>query len=337
MIKRIIELSRQPAHLCVRDEQLLLLSRTERPARLPTHPPNLITSIPCEDLGMVMVDERETTYTHHALATLAAHGCAVVFCGANHQPVGVLLPYPEHTETVWRIDAQVKAGRVKRKQLWAAIVKAKVVQQASLLTGPHAAALIHLANRVRSGDPENIEAQAAKQYWATWLGSTPFSRRPGSSGGQPPNDLLDYGYAVVRAALARAIVLAGLIPAIGLKHSNRSNAFCLADDLIEPFRPYVDARVRWMHSIGQTTVSPDAKSNIISLLYSTLTDSVGAGPFWVVVQRYVASFVRALSGKAEDLDIPSTPARTLADAQWQPAPARQRTFGHGPAADPPDD
>jgi CRISPR-associated protein Cas1 len=316
VIKRTVELSRQPSHLCVRDGQLLILRRSEPRQRLPSNPTNLAGVIPCDDLGLLIVDERDTTYSHHALATIADRGGSLVICGDNHLPVGVLLPYPDHTETVWRIDSQLRAGKVHRKQFWTRIVRAKVMAQADLLA--HAPVtqqqLRELARRVRSGDSSNVEAHAAKVYWSCWLPDCPFTRE--AQGPHPLNAMLDYGYSIMRAALARAIVGGGLIPAIGIKHSNRSNAFCLADDLVEPLRPFVDARVRWMRSIGLQALDTRAKGHLLSLLYSDVEGPGGSGPLHVVIHRYVASFVRALEGDAGDLQfIPTSPSR-LAATNW---------------------
>jgi CRISPR-associated protein Cas1 len=300
----------------VRDGQLLILRRTETRSRLPANPPNLAGIIPCDDIGLLIVDERDTTYSHHALATIADRGGSLVVCGDNHLPVGVLLPYPDHTETVWRIESQVNAGKVLRKQLWARIVWAKVLAQADLLS--HAASkqqqLRALARRIRSGDSSNVEAHAAKVYWAHWLPDRPFTRE--AQGTDPLNALLDYGYAVMRAALARAIVAAGLIPALGIKHSNRSNAFCLADDLVEPLRPFVDARVRWMRSIGLCALDTRSKGHLLSLLYADVEGPGGSGPLHVVIHRYVASFVRALDGDIAALQLIATNPSQLASTNW---------------------
>jgi CRISPR-associated protein Cas1 len=333
VIKRTIEISRQPTHIAVRDEQLLILRKTEPPRPLPAHPTNLAGSIPCEDLGVLMVDERDTTYSHSALVKLAEHGCALVVCGRDHHPAGMFLPISANTELLARLDAQLSATKPTVKRLWTIIVAAKVRAQADALpptlpttdeeTEQVRGKLLALARDVRSGDPENIEAQAAAVYWPeVFRRSTfiphPFRRRagvarlsePGSASVSelPPNNLLDYGYAALRAAVARSIVSAGLLPALGIKHRGRSNPFCLADDLMEPLRPLVDVRVRWLTERGEIGLDQTVKAELLRVL----TDEVECGepptplrgPLLVALTRYVASFVRVLTGEQEKPSIP---------------------------------
>ena len=244
VIKRTLEISREPAHLSVRDDQLVLKRDGQT-----------IGQVPCEDIGVVLVDHPQTTYTHAALAKLAASDAVVVICGRDHLPAAMLLPMVDHSQVVWRLNAQLDISQPLRKQLWRQLVVAKVEAQARNLSPelPAHRKLLALAREVRSGDPTNIEAQAARVYWGNWLWQlaneeTPAFRRDPDLPGL--NSFLNYGYAVVRAAIARAIVAAGLLPSLGLHHRNRSNAFCLADDLIEPLRPLVDDRVRELHRQG---------------------------------------------------------------------------------------
>ena len=296
MIKRTVEISQQPAHLTVKNEQLLILHRDK--------PTSQAATIPCEDIGVVMVDQDATTYTHVALQTLLRFGAALVVCGRDHLPAGVLLPMAKHSEVVWRIDEQLSASKPLCKQLWRQLVQAKVRAQASNLPEDSRARsrLLGLARRVRSGDPQNIEAQAAKAYWAEWLPNKKFRRDP--DGGDPLNALLNYGYAVLRAAVARALVSAGLLPVLGIHHSNRSNAFCLADDLVEPLRPLVDARVRALYLEGRTKLDQPTKASLLELL--TLAVKVGdqSGPLMVALHRMVGSLVTCYKGTTKTLEIP---------------------------------
>lgn len=318
MIKRTIEISREPAHLAVRQEQLLILRKDGAArSRLPAHPPNLARAIPCEDLGVVMVDSRETTYSHHALARLAEHGAAVVICGQDHHPVAMCLPISTNTELLARLDAQIGASKPMLKRMWQQIVVAKIRAQTGALPPCGGARvqevrrkLLSLASRVRSGDPENVEAQAASIYWPALFDgcecvAAPFRRVAGDRLAKSPNSLLDYGYSALRAALARAIVAAGLLPALGIKHVGRSNPFCLADDLMEPLRPLTDRRVRWLAQRGEVELCQPVKAELLGVL----TDEIGSdglkGPLLVAVTRYVASFVRVLSGEDAALEIPA--------------------------------
>jgi CRISPR-associated protein Cas1 len=312
VIKRTLEISRESAHLSVRDEQLVLKRDGE-----------IVGQVPCEDIGIILVDHPQTTYTHGALAKLAESDAAVVICGRDHLPAAILLPMADHSQVVWRLDAQLSVSRPLRKGLWKQLVVAKIKAQAANLADdlPARRKLVALAREVRSGDPTNIEAQAAKIYWGNWLATSNieqleterFRRDPDATG---LNSFLNYGYAVVRAALARAIVAAGLLPSLGIHHRNRANAFCLADDLIEPLRPLVDDRVRELHRQGYDELNQPAKAAILEILADRVTIGDGeenTGPLMVQLHRYVASLVRCYTGKARALDIPK-PVGGVSDA-----------------------
>lgn len=306
MIKRTIEISSAPAHVSARSKQLIL----ERDGVQ-------VASIPCEDLGMVVVDHPETTYTHSALATLVESDAVVVICGRDHLPRGVLLPLADHSQVVWRLWDQISAAKPVCKRLWQQLVRAKIIAQARLLPASSVARrkLVELARQVRSGDPSNIEGQAAKIYWQAWLRDSddqplpemerwlPFRR---DADGDGLNALLNYGYAIVRAALARALVSAGLLPALGLHHCNRANAFCLADDLIEPLRPLVDHEVRDLARRGIGSIGPTAKENLLRLLAVEVRYAGQTGPLMVALQRYIASLVNCFDGSAQRLEIPTS-------------------------------
>ena len=320
MIKRTIEISTQPMHLTTRNGQLLLLRKEGLPKRLPAEPPDLAASIPCEDLGVVLIEHAGTTYSHAALTTLLSHDAAVVICGPDHLPAGMLLPMMDHSEVVHRLHDQISIKKPLRKRLWKQIVQAKIRAQAENLPAGSSirARLLALVRNVRSGDPTNVEAQAARAYWQVWLQSdgaeahnTPFRRDPA---GPPPNNFLNYGYSVLRAAVARAIVSAGLTPALGIHHHNRANSFCLADDLVEPLRPVVDEQVRELHHDGHTELTPAAKTVLLESLTLRVRTSDGTGPLMVGLHKYIASFVQCLRGAADCLAIPVVDTPEAADS-----------------------
>ncbi len=296
MIKRMVEISRRPAHLSVKHNQLELNFRDgeQETAR-----------VPCEDLGVLVVDQPQVTYSHRALAALMESGATVVLCGGNHLPTGLLLPLPDHSEVVHRIHTQINISKPLRKQLWKKLVVAKVRAQTLNIPAqsPEARKLKTLARRVRSGDPSNIEAQAAKVYWRVWLGpDKPFRR---DTDGDGVNGLLNYGYAVVRAAVGRAIMGAGLLPMFGLNHSNRSNAFCLADDLLEPLRPLVEARVPRLVDEGCEQVNPKTKAELISVLNQSVNCDDKISPLQIAIQRMAYSLQKAYKQDSpERLKIP---------------------------------
>ena len=299
MIKRTVEVSSEPAHLTVRLDQLLVQRNGET-----------VGSIPCEDIGMLVVDQPQTTYSQAALAGLARSDAVLVVCGHDHLPAALLLPLADHSRVVWRVAEQVAVSKPLRKQLWKQLVRAKIRAQAMNLSAecPARQKLLELAKKVRSGDPANVEAHAAKVYWQRWLPDGPFHR---DQDGDGVNALLNYGYAIVRAAVARALVAAGLLPALGLFHANRSNAFCLADDLMEPLRPLVDRRVRALHRRGCDQLNPKAKRGLLELLAERVRMGHERGPLMVNLHRMAASLVRCYQGESDRLEIPR--ACTLAD------------------------
>jgi len=292
VIKRTIEVSRESAHLTVRLRQLLI-----------EHDGDTAGSIPCEDIGVVVVDHPGVTYSQAALAALAESGAVLVVCGRNHLPAAVLLPLADHTEVVWRIHDQLAVSKPLRKQLWKQLIQAKIRAQARNLSFdcPARRRLLHLARSIRSGDPSNVEAQAAKFYWENWLPEEAFRRDADADG---LNCLLNYGYAVLRAAVARAIVAAGLVPALGLFHANRSNSFCLADDLMEPLRPLVDARARELYRQGYRELTPEAKRGLLELLAERVQTGDERGPLMVALHAMVASLVHCFRGESQRLEVP---------------------------------
>jgi CRISPR-associated protein Cas1 len=225
-------------------------------------------------------------------------------CGRNHLPVAVLLPLADHTQVVWRIADQLAVSRPLAKQLWQQLVRAKIRGQAANLAAdcPARSKLLDMARIVRSGDPTNLEAQAARVYWQNWLPEEAFRRDADASG---LNSLLNYGYAVVRAAVARALVAAGLMPSLGLKHKSRSNAFCLADDLVEPLRPLVDDRARELYRQGYDELTTEAKAGLLKLLADDVRFGDETGPLMVCLHRFVASLVKCYEGQSKKLEIPT--------------------------------
>ena len=305
MLKRIIEVSAEPTFISVKDEQLILKQDGADHA-----------TVPLQNIGIVLVDEQKSSFSVNALSALVEHGAVVCICGRNHLPIGFLNPIADRHETVWRIKEQIKIKQPRRKQLWQEIVKTKITAQAENISSNVSIQrqLMSMARQVRSGDPENMEAQAARLYWSHWLpGETSFKRISKPDRSAPsPNGFLNYGYAVVRAAVARGIVSAGLLPAIGIHHQNRSNSFCLADDLMEPLRPMVDVVARRLHQNGYRKLEKTTKKELISVVFNTVgfddkhDKRQSAGPLMVAIHRYVSSFYRCIqdSSNYSGLEIP---------------------------------
>lgn len=252
-----------------------------------------------DDIHAVIVHAHGVTWTGNLVTQLARRGAPIVFCGANHSPVAVTMPLEGHHAQNARMQAQMAASRPLAKRLWRRIVQAKIAMQGSLLEArgiAGAVAFAHIARRVRSGDPDNLEAQAARRYWPLLMGRE-FRRDRDQSGA---NALLNYGYAVMRATIARAVVAAGLHPTIGIQHSNRGNAFALADDLVEPFRPLVDALAASMIAEGVDELSPPAKRRFARLIAFDLRIGGEASPVSVAAQRLAQSLAQSfVTGSAE--------------------------------------
>ncbi|MBM3968144.1 MAG: type II CRISPR-associated endonuclease Cas1, partial [Planctomycetes bacterium] len=223
--------------------------------------------------------------------------------GSDHLPISVLLPLADHSELVWRLRDQINFTVPKRKRLWQQIVKAKIRAQAFNLPKDYPAygKLIDLSRKVASGDSTNVEAQAAKIYWQNWLWHEEFRREYDGDG---LNAFLNYGYAVLRAAVARSIVAAGLTPMLGLHHHHRANPFCLADDLMEPLRAMVDDRVRDMHRIGYDALNQPAKSELLGILTQDIEIEGTISPLTVGLGKYISSLVRCYSTSSNNLSIP---------------------------------
>lgn len=262
--------------------------------------------IALDDISAVIVHAHGITYSNNLLVALAERNVSLVVCGANHAPVSVVWPIGGHHLQGARMRSQWQAGKPLCKQLWRTLIVTKIKNQAAVLdaVGVRSGGVAGLASKVRSGDPENVEAQAARRYWPLMFGKDFRRERNGGDA----NDLLNYGYTVVRAATARAIAGAGLHPTIGIHHHNRGNAFALADDLIEPFRPFVDLCVRRLTEEGLTTVDADVKRALVAVTGFDLPTEVGASPLSVCLQRLATSLAGSFETGTASLDLPMIPS-----------------------------
>lgn len=258
--------------------------------------------VPLDDIAAVIANAHGLSYTNNLLVALAERGAPFVLCAANHNAVGMLLPIEGNFEQSRRIEAQITANQPTHKRLWAAIVRAKLEQQAAALEAAGAATvpLLALARKVKSGDPDNLEAQGARRYWQLLFGDD-FRRDQNGSG---RNALLNYGYTVLRAATARAIVAAGLHPGIGLHHSHDNNAMRLVDDVMEPFRPVIDLKVWQLWRNEEREVTPETKRALVRTLYDDMQSDVGATPVSVCLQKLATSLAQVYLGQREKLDLP---------------------------------
>jgi len=294
MIGRIVEVADDRRHLFMH-RGFMVVQDTEGERKE-------LGQVPLDDIAAVIANAHGLSYTNNLLVALAERGAPFVLCAANHNAVGMLLPIDGNFEQGRRIDAQIAATQPTHKRMWAAVVRAKLEQQAAALeaTGAPPAPLTALAAKVKSGDPENLEAQGARRYWSL-LFTEGFKRDQNAQG---VNALLNYGYTVLRAATARAVIAAGLHPTIALHHSHDNNAMRLVDDLMEPFRPMIDLKVWQLKRNGEEHVTPETKRALVRTLYDDMQTEAGATPVMVCAQKLATSLAQVYLGEREKLDLP---------------------------------
>jgi len=294
MIGRIVEVADDRRHLSM-NRGFMVVQDTEGQRKE-------LGQVPLDDIAAVIANAHGLSYTNNLLVALAERGAPFVLCGANHNAVGMLLPIEGNFEQAKRIEAQIAASLPTHKRLWATVVRSKLEQQAAALeaAGAPTAPLTALAAKVRSGDPDNLEAQGARRYWSLLFGSD--FRRDQDGGGL--NGLLNYGYTVLRATTARAVIAAGLHPSIGLHHSNDNNAMRLVDDLMEPFRPMIDLKVWQLRRNGEEHVSPATKRALVRTIYDDMQTAAGATPVMVCAQKLAVSLAQVYLGERDKLELP---------------------------------
>ena len=294
MIKRTLFFG-NPAYLSTQNEQLVVKFPDDAPVR----------QVPIEDIGMVVLENQQITITNGLLAKLTERKVAVVSCNAQHLPDGLLLPMTGHSEQTERIRYQMEASIPLKKNLWQQTISSKIRNQAGLLAekGKESKRLEYLYKNVSSGDSGNHEAQAAAIYWQTIFDIPDFNR---GQSGIPPNNLLNYGYAILRATVARALVSSGMLPNVGIWHHNKYNAYCLADDIMEPYRPYVDLVVSHIveneDDFAELTVS--LKKELLSIPALDVLIDGQKSPLMVAVSRTTNSLFECFAGISRKIIYP---------------------------------
>ncbi len=293
MVGRVVEIATDGRHLAVERGFLTIAEKSQEVGR-----------VALDDLAAVVANAHGLTYSNNLLITLATRGVPVVLCGSNHRPAAFVWPVDGHHAQAGRMSDQASAPAPLKKRLWQQIVQAKILAQGATLAavGAEAGGFRLLARKVRSGDPDNVEAEAARRYWPLLMGAG-FRR---DTDGDGLNGLLNYGYAILRAATARAVMAAGLHPSFGLMHSNRGNALVLIDDLMEPFRPTVDREVHRLKCEGTTGVTPDAKAALARIMVVDLPTDDGLSPLMTCLERLAQSLARAFAGESDRLVLPKT-------------------------------
>lgn len=298
-----------PAYLSIRNNQLIIkLPEVEKNDTLPdSFKKQSIISRPIEDIGVVLLDNKQITITAGTLEALLGNNCAVIPCDSKSMPVGLMLPLYGNSTQNERFRDQLGASLPLKKQLWQQTIKMKIDNQASVLfdcTGAEVRNMRVWANDVRSGDPDNLEARAAAYYWKNLFPQIKDFTRERE--GIPPNNLLNYGYAILRAVVARGLVTSGLLPTLGIHHHNRYNAYCLADDIMEPYRPYVDELVVDIIKSGVdiTELSKDLKAKLLSIPVLDVKINGRRSPLMIAVGQTTASLYKCFSGQLRRISYP---------------------------------
>lgn len=308
MIKRTLCFS-NPAYLSLKNEQLVIkLPEVETNDTLPeSFKQSAVRTIPIEDIGVVVLDNQRIIISQGAIAKLLDNNCAVITCNASHMPVGLMLPLDGNTTQSERFRDQIDASLPLRKQLWQQTIQSKIYNQACVLaavTGERQGNMLAWVEQVRSGDTDNLEARAAAYYWKTIFPQIPYFVRGREEA--PPNNLLNYGYAILRAVVARALVASGLLPTLGIHHHNRYNAYCLADDIMEPYRPYVDLKVVEILKSGMKydDITTELKQQLLLVPVLDVTIEGKRSPLMVAVGQTTASLYKCYSGELRKIVYP---------------------------------
>lgn len=309
MIKRTLCFS-NPAYLSLKMKQMVIkLPEVECNTSFPeSFKTEMIKTIPIEDIGIVLLDNKRITLTQGLLEKLLENNCAVITCDESHLPIGMLLPLNGNSTQTERMRYQIEASLPLKKQLWQQTIVAKIQNQAANLKqarGTEVRNMLKWANDVKSGDSDNMEARAAVYYWQNAFPSVPNFVR--TREGITPNNLLNYGYAILRAIVARALVSSGLLPTLGIHHRNKYNAYCLADDIMEPYRPYVDKLVMELFDQNQDCeeLNKKLKSQLLQIPVIDVVINSQRSPLMVAVSTTTASLYKCYSGEARKIIYPT--------------------------------
>ena len=305
MIKKTLYFG-TPIYLSLRNAQLVL-RKPDADKLEESFKQDAERTIPIEDIGVVVLDNRRITITTGAMEALLANNCAIITCDSTDLPVGLMLPLCGNTTQSERFRTQIDASLPLKKQLWQQTVRQKILNQATVLSKNTGAIVKNMqvwANEVRSGDPDNFEARAAAYYWRILFPTLPNFVR--GREGDPPNNLLNYGYAILRACVARGLVGSGLLPTLGIHHHNRYNAYCLADDIMEPYRPYVDDLV--INIMQQypdySELTRSIKAALLTIPSLDVTLDGKRSPLMIAVGQTTASLAKCFNGELRKIAYP---------------------------------
>ena len=323
MIKRTLYFG-NPSYLSIKNAQLTIrLPEVEKSVssseveNITQYKREALATIPIEDIGIVVIDNPQITLTSGLLQALQENNVAVIICDYRHMPQSLLLPIEGNSIQQERYDAQLAASEPLKKQLWQQTIIQKIKNQSAVLSQLNLPSdyLIPLYRNVKSGDTDNCEATAAVYYWQTIFSALLTSHTAEGKGarsfvrhreGPPPNNYLNYGYAILRATMARSILAAGLLPTLGIFHRNRYNAYCLADDLMEPYRPYVDSVVHQLvDEMGITEeLTKEHKAVLLKIPAMDVFIDGEKSPLMLATQRTAVSAVKCFTGEQRKLLYP---------------------------------
>ena len=309
MIKKTLYFG-NPAYLSLRDCQLVVrLPEVEKNPDLPlSYKKKSVATFAVEDIGVVVLDHKQITITQGLLEHLLGNNVALITCNSQRMPTGLMLPLDGNVVQNERFRAQIEATEPLKKNLWQQTVKAKIMNQAEVLKRNRLCNTKNMgywADSVKSGDPDNYEARAAAYYWSEAFPDIEDFRR--TREGIPPNNLLNYGYAILRAIVARAIVGAGLLPTLGIFHSNRYNAYCLADDIMEPYRPFVDSLVFNIVDKHRdvSELTRDLKASLLTLPTLDVIINKRKSPLMIALEQTAASLRQCFEGNLRRIKYPT--------------------------------
>lgn len=309
MIKRILYFG-NPAYLSLRNKQLVIqLPEVVKNETLPDKfKSEAVKTIPVEDIGVVILDNKQLTITHGLIEALLTNNCALITCNSSRMPVGLMLPLDGNTTQTERFREQINASVPLKKQLWQQTIQAKIENQAYVLKNKSKAVVKNMlawAADVKSGDPHNYEARAAVYYWNNIFMDIPGFTR--GREGVPPNNLLNYGYAILRAVVARSLVASGLLPTLGIHHRSKYNAYCLADDIMEPYRPFVDKLVFEIKENGEdiSELSKEIKAQLLNIPVLDVVINGQRSPLMIAVAQTTASLYKCFSNEIRKIKYPS--------------------------------
>ena len=293
MLKRTIFIS-NPYYLSLKNKQLQISEKSGE----------VIKTAPIEDIGFLVLDHPQISFSMKLMEELTEFNVATVFCDSKHLPSSMVLPLDAHHIQNEIFRAQIEASEPLKKNLWKQTIEAKIQNQARLLEklGKNSIPIKAIGKAVKSGDADNREGFAARLYWMELLGKEFIRDRYG----EPPNPFLNYGYILLRSAVARALAGSGLLATLGVHHRNRYNAFCLADDVMEPYRPFVDEIVFSMNEKwpGSFMLEKEHKAELLQLMTADVIIGGNKRPLMVALSQTTASLARCYSGEIRKISYP---------------------------------